>query len=285
MEKGTLILEGGASRGVFTAGVMDYFMDKELYFSHVVGVSAGACCAVDYLSKQRGRTRKCMIPMNKSLNYYNSIPELFRKRSLMDMELIFEVMPRKIYPFDFETFFSSEVHCEIVTTNCLTGEAEYMTEREDEERLLKMVRASCSLPLISPIVKIDEIPYMDGGMADSIPLERGFSYGNEKIVVVLTKDEGYYKKPMPKRLAQLYHRKYRSYPQYVQTIMGREKVYNEAMRRVEELEKEGKIFVIRPKTKLIAQMERNKQQLQKFYEHGYELMEEEFEGLMEYLKG
>jgi len=104
-------------------------------------------------------------------------------------------------------------------------------------------------------------------------------------VVVLTKDEGYYKKPMPKRLAQLYHRKYRSYPQYVQTIMGREKVYNEAMRRVEELEKEGKIFVIRPKTKLIAQMERNKQQLQKFYEHGYELMEEEFEGLMEYLKG
>ena len=285
MEKGTLILEGGASRGVFTAGVMDYFMDEELYFSHVVGVSAGACSAVDYLSKQRGRTRKCMIPMNKSLNYYHSIPELFRKRSLMDMELIFEIMPREIYPFDFETFFSSEVHCEIVTTNCLTGEAEYMTEREDEERLLKMVRASCSLPLVSPIVKIDGIPYMDGGMADSIPLERGLSHGNEKIVVVLTKDEGYYKKPIPKRLAQIYHRKYRSYPHFVQAIMQRERVYNETMHKVEELEKEGKIFVIRPKIKLISQMERNKQQMQKFYEHGYGLMEEEFGGLMEYLRG
>jgi len=285
MEKGTLILEGGASRGVFTAGAIDYLMDKELFFSHVVGVSAGACCGVDYLSKQRGRTKKCMIPMNKSLNYFHSIPQLFRKRSLIDMELIFEVMPREIYPFDFKTFFNSEMSCEIVTTNCITGKADYMTEREDEERLLKMIRASCSLPLISPIVKIDGIPYMDGGMADSIPLERGFSYGNEKIVVVLTKDKGYYKKPIPKRLAQIYHRKYRSYPNFVQAIMNRERVYNETMRRVEELGEEGKIFVIRPQVKLIAQMERNKEQMQKFYEHGYRLMEEEFEGLMEYLKG
>ena len=284
MEKGTLILEGGASRGVFTAGVIDYFMDKELFFSHVVGVSAGACCAADYLSKQRGRTKKCMIPMNKSLNYYHSIPELFRKRSLIDMELIFEVMPREIYPFDFETYFNSETSCEIVTTNCITGKAEYMTEREDEERLLKMVRASCSLPLISPIVKIDGIPYMDGGMADSIPLDRGYFHGNEKIVIVLTKNKGYYKKPIPKRLAQLYRRKYRSYPNFIQAIMQREKVYNETMRRVEELEEKGEIFVIRPQVKLIGQMERNKQQMEKFYGHGYHLMEKEFEGLMEYLE-
>ena len=285
MEKGTLILEGGASRGVFTAGVIDYLMDKELYFSHVVGVSAGACCGADYLSKQRGRTRKCMIPMNKSLNYFHSIPQLFRKRSLIDMELIFEVMPREIYPFDFKTYFNSETSCEIVTTNCTTGKAEYMAERENEERLLKMIRASCSLPLISPIVKIDGIPYMDGGMADSIPLERGYSYGNEKMVVVLTKDKGYYKKPIPKRLAQLYHRKYRSYTNFVQAIMNRERVYNETMRRVEELGREGQIFVIRPQIKLIAQMERNKQQMEKFYEHGYRLMEEEYGKLMEYLEG
>ena len=116
------------------------------------------------------------------------------------MDMVFDKYPKEIFPFDFDTYFASEMECEIVTTNCVTGKAEYMTERSDRDRLMKLCRASSSMPLVSPIVNVDGVPYLDGGLADSIPVKRAQALGNEKIIVILTRNPGYRKKPHPEEL-------------------------------------------------------------------------------------
>lgn len=184
MITGTIVLEGGATRGVFTSGILDYLMEEDLYFSHVIGVSAGSCNGVDYVSRQIGRTKKCMIPEKKEYSYYSGVRSAIKEKSILDMDMVFDTFPKKIYPFDFETYFQSDMVCEIVTTNCETGKAEYMTEQSDPDRLMKLCRASSSMPLLSPIVNIDGVPYLDGGLADSVPIRRALQSGNEKIVLV-----------------------------------------------------------------------------------------------------
>ena len=180
IRKATLVLEGGATRGVFTSGVLDYMMDQDLYMSHVIGVSAGACNAAGYVSKQPRRTRNCMIPEDKSGSYYYGIREFVKEKSVMNMDLIFDKYPNELIPFDYDTYFGSEITCEIVTTNCITGKAEYMTEDHDRERLMKICRASCSMPLLTPIVNVDDVPYLDGGLADSVPVKHAQKIGNIK---------------------------------------------------------------------------------------------------------
>ena len=212
IKKATLVLEGGATRGVFTSGVLDLLMEKEIYTSHVIGVSAGACNALSYVSRQPGRTRDCMIPKEKDLGYYYGIRDFVKEKSIMNMDMIFDRYPKEIYPFDFDTYFKSEIECQLVTTNCVTGKAEYMTERKDRERLMKICRASCSMPLLTPIVNVDGVPYLDGGLADSVPIRRAESMENEKIVVVLTKNAGYRKQTVSKGMQKIYRRAYRSYP-------------------------------------------------------------------------
>lgn len=164
MITGTIVLEGGATRGVFTSGILDYLMEEDLYFSHVIGVSAGSCNGVDYVSRQIGRTKKCMIPEKKEYSYYSGVRSAIKEKSILDMDMVFDTFPKKIYPFDFETYFQSDMVCEIVTTNCETGKAEYMTEQSDPDRLMKLCRASSSMPLLSPIVNIDGVPYLDGDL-------------------------------------------------------------------------------------------------------------------------
>ena len=151
LKKATIVLEGGATRGIFTSGALDYLMEQDIYFSDVIGVSAGACNAVDYVSRQPGRTRDCMIPNTKDMKYINGVKDTIREKSLMNMDLIFDKYPNELIPFDFDAYFQSEMHCELVTTNCLTGNAEYMTETEDPDRLMKICRASSSMPLAAPI--------------------------------------------------------------------------------------------------------------------------------------
>lgn len=282
--KATLVLEGGATRGVFTSGVLDLLMEKGIYVSHVIGVSAGTCNAVDYVSRQPGRTRDCMIPADKSGNYYYGMRDFVKEKSLMNMDLIFDKFPNEILPFDYDTYFSSEMECEIVTTNCLTGKAEYMTERKDRERLMKICRASCSMPLLTPIVNVDDVPYLDGGLADSVPVGRAKEIGNEKIIVVLTKNQGYRKKVPSKGLQRVYRRAYRSYPNLVRTILRRSFEYNKTMNHLDQLEKRGEIFVLRPQVKPVSRLERNKESLLSFYEHGYQLAERKLDDMMKYLE-
>ena len=282
--KATLVLEGGATRGVFTSGVLDLLMEKGIYVSHVIGVSAGTCNAVDYVSRQPGRTRDCMIPADKSGNYYYGMRDFVKEKSLMNMDLIFDKFPNEILPFDYDTYFSSEMECEIVTTNCLTGKAEYMTERKDRERLMKICRASCSMPLLTPIVNVDDVPYLDGGLAASVPVGRAKEIGNEKIIVVLTKNQGYRKKVPSKGLQRVYRRAYHSYPNLVRTILRRSFEYNKTMNHLDQLEKRGEIFVLRPQVKPVSRLERNKESLLSFYEHGYQLAERKLDDMMKYLE-
>lgn len=284
MITGTIVLEGGATRGVFTSGVLDYLMEEDLYFYHVIGVSAGSCNGVDYVSRQIGRTKKCMIPEKKEYSYYSGVRSAIKEKSILDMDMVFDTFPKKIYPFDFETYFQSDMVCEIVTTNCETGKAEYMTEQSDPDRLMKLCRASSSMPLLSPIVNIDGVPYLDGGLADSVPIRRALQSGNEKIVLVLTRNPGYRKKPISKGTVKLYRRAYKKYPNLVHAAIYRNHVYNKTMELVERLEEEEKIFVIRPLVPTVSRLERDETALTAFYQHGYNLMKRQREALQRYLE-
>lgn len=171
MIQASMVLEGGATRGVFTSGVLDFLMEENVELSNVISVSAGACNGVDYVSKQIGRTRDCTIHKEKEYNYYFGFRKFVKEKSILDMDMIFDKYPNELFPFDFDTYFASDIDCEIVTTNCRTGKAEYMTERNDRTRLMKLCRASSSMPLISPMVEVDGDFYLDGGLADSVPIK------------------------------------------------------------------------------------------------------------------
>ncbi len=279
MIKAGLVLEGGAKRGIFTAGVLDYLMEQEVWMEYVVGVSAGSCNLVDYISKQTERTKNCFLP-----NYnYNKWNDMIQKKSLIDMDLLFEKYPNEIYPFDFATYAASKIKADVVVTNCLTGKAEYMDERKDKKKMFQMVRASSSMPLVSPMVLIEGVPYLDGGLADSIPLHRSLQMGYRKNVLILTRRKGYRKK-VSHSLEPIYRLMYREYPELRKTIARRPIQYNRTMDWIERLEKEGKIFVIRPRLPEVSRLESDYDTLMHFYRHGYREGEKQFENLMNYLK-
>ena len=275
----SLVLEGGGSRGVFTAGVLDYLMEKEVKFPYVVGVSAGSCNALDYVSWQPGRTRDCMIIEDKA-NSYIATKEALKKHELFDMDMLFDKYPNELFPFDFDTFFQSDTECELVVTNCQTGDAEYMTEKHDRRRLMDIGRASSSIPVVSPMVEIDGVPYLDGGIADSIPLIHAMEKGYRKNVVILTRNMGYRKKKPGK-----------STPLYVAAfgITGILTLYiivTAATTGLWSFWKNGRgrtYFVIRPEIPTVGRAEANKEKLMAFYQHGYDVMKDHYEELQAYL--
>ncbi len=276
-----LILEGGGNRGVFTSGVLDCLMEHQIKFPYVVGVSAGACNAVDYVSWQPGRTKNCMILEDKE-NRYISLGQAIRNKSLFDMDMIFERFPKEIFPFDFDTFFQSDIRCQMVVTDCITGKARYMEEKKDSDRLMNICRASSSIPAACPMVMLDGRPYLDGGVSDSIPIFHAMKLGYQKDVVVLTRNLGY-RKTKPGKSAAFYSAAFKKYPNLVRSLLNRYKVYNRTLDLVEKWEREGHIFVIRPVSKPISRTEQDKEALTAFYQEGYELMEKRLEELQAYL--
>ncbi len=281
MQKVGLILEGGAQRGVFSSGALDYLMEQDYWFPYVVGVSCGACNAVDYVAKQIGRTKDCIITTEKayrSISFKNAI----KNRSLFDMDLIFEKFPNQYIPFDYETYFSSEIRCELVAINCLTGKATYFEEKRSKSRVMNICRASSSMPIFAPMVYVDGTPYLDGGMADSIPIVHSIQNGYRKNVMILTKPKGYRKKFSPAE-ARVVRTMYRNYPNLVNSILTRPQVYNRTMDLIEDLERRGHVFVIRPRGIDIHKAERNVEKLTAFYNHGYDQMEKCFDKMKEYV--
>ena len=281
MVRAGLVLEGGAARGTFTAGVLDFLMEKELEFEYVVGVSAGACNATNYVAKQKGRMKKCMIIEEKEYGYMD-IKKAIKTKSIFDMDMLFDKYPNEIFPFDFETYFSSVAETELVVTNCETGKAEYLTETENRQRLMQLCRASSSLPLMSPMVEVDDTLYLDGGLADSVPISHALRKGYKKCVVILTRRKGY-RKTHSLKMEKLCIAAFRKYPKLVSTIVHRPEIYNKQMELIDRLEWEGKIFVLRPTLKEVKHTEKNVQMLTEFYDHGYEMMKLRYEELMEYL--
>ncbi len=283
MIRATLLLEGGAARGIFTAGVLDQLIEKGCIVSDVIGMSAGASNALGYVAKQKGWARNCLIHEDGAFSYYN-LKSLIRSKSLVDMELLFDKLPNKVVPFDYDSYFASETNSLIGVTNCVTGETEYHSETEDRGRLMRLCKASCSLPALSPMVQINDVPYLDGGMSDSVPVEYARSIGNEKMIVILTRNPGYRKGANLKSQEKLFKHVYRRYPDLVKTLNTRFRRYDESMDYLEKLEQSGKAFVIRPQVKLCGRMERNPAKLLDLYNHGYEYMEQEYEKLLRYLE-
>lgn len=281
MRRAGMILEGGGTRGSFTAGVLDYFMEQNLYLPYVIGVSAGACNAVDYVSRQPGRTRQCTVDILEVASYV-SLKSYIRNHSLFNMSLIFDTLPNRLLPFDYDTFFNFQGECYVVATNALTGKAEYLSEQSDRDRLMNICRASCSLPIWSTMVDVDGVPMMDGGVADSIPIRKALHDGVKKNIVILTRQEGY-RKEESKKLTRMAQVMYPHYPQLVKAIQYRYYYYNKTMELLEDLERRGHVYVIRPQVPVVKNTESHVDVLRAFYEHGYEMGRDCFEQAAAYL--
>lgn len=261
-----LILEGGGMRGVFTCGVLDNFMDRGIRFPYTIGVSAGACNGLSYMSSQRGRGKFSNIDMLAKYHYIG-FKQLLTKGNIMDFELLFHTFPEKIVPYDYERYAQIEERYEMVTTSCLTGQACYYEEKNDPKRIIDIVKASSSLPFVCPVAYVDGEPMLDGGIADSIPLRRAQELGYDNNVVILTRNKGYRKPDKPTSIPPFFYRKY---PALKEAIRRRNALYNEQISLVEELEDRGKLVVLRPQKPIeVDRMERDTRKLLDLYEEGY----------------
>lgn len=261
-----LVLEGGGMRGVFTSGVLDYLMDNKVQFPYVIGVSAGACNGLSYISNQRGRARTSNIELLEEYDYI-SIKHLFSKRNILDSDLLFYEFPEHIVPFDYDTYFSSPMRFVMVTTNCLTGEANYLEDKKSKERVIDIVKASSSLPFVSPITYVDEVPMLDGGIVDSIPLAHAVQEGYTKNLVVLTRPKGYRKDTKNIKVPSFIYRKY---PKLREALSSRCAAYNAQLDLVDEYEEKGLIMTIRPQQPVeVDRLEKDVKKLESLYEEGY----------------
>ncbi|MBQ4547877.1 MAG: patatin family protein [Bacteroidales bacterium] len=262
-----LILEGGGMRGVFTCGVLDCLMDKDIRFPYTIGVSAGACNGLSYISRQRGRAKFSNIDLLKKYNYIG-IKHLLKKGNIMDFDLLFHTFPEEIIPYDYEVLATTEQRFEMVTTSCKTGKACYYEETKNPERVIDIVKASSSLPFVCPIAYVDGEPMLDGGIADSIPIMRARELGYDNNVVVLTRNKGYRKSEKDMKYVSLF---YKEYPAMQEAIRNRNKMYNEQISMIEAMEERGELIVIRPQKPIeVDRMERDTNKLLALYEEGYE---------------
>ena len=265
-----LILEGGGMRGVFTCGVLDSLMDRGIRFPYTIGVSAGACNGLSYISHQRGRAKYSNIDMLDKYHYIG-LKHLLFKGNIMDFELLFDKFPNSIIPYDYAAYAATGERFEMVTTNITTGRAEYFEEKHAPKRIIDIVKASSSLPYVCPIAEVDGVKMLDGGIADSIPIGRARELGYTNQVVVLTRNKGYRK---PKGRSFVPPFVYRRYPALREALAMRNTIYNQQIAEVEELETRGKITVIRPERPIeVGRMERDTRKLLALYEEGYALAE------------
>ena len=261
-----LVLEGGGMRGVFTCGVLDYLMDHGIEFPYGIGVSAGACNGLSYVSRQRGRAKYSNIDMLAKYHYIG-LKYLWYQHSILDQKLLYELFPEKIVPYDYETCFKNPIRFEMVTTNCVTGRACYLAERADKDRLIAIAKASSSLPYVCPMTWVDGVPMLDGGIVDSIPVLRAISQGYRTNLVVLTRNKGYRKSEKDIRVP---HFIYRRYPRLRVVLSNRCRAYNEQLEMVERMEDEGSILVIRPQAPVtVNRIEKDVKKLTALYDEGY----------------
>lgn len=268
--KTALVLEGGGMRGVFTSGVLDAFMKHNLTFPYVVAVSAGACNGMSYVSHQPRRARISNIDYLARYKYIG-LRHLVTQGCIFDRELLYDKFPNQYLPFDFDTFFSSPMTFEMVTTNCLTGQPMYLSERHDRQRALDIVRASSSLPYVSKIVDVDGIPMLDGGIVDSIPLQHAIDMGHPTNVLVLTRNRGYRNTGKDMKIPRFIYRKY---PRLRVALSRRLAAYNAQLEYVERMEDEGRVICIRPERPMeVDRIEKDIAKLERLYEEGFTLGE------------
>ena len=266
-----LVLEGGGMRGVFTSGVLDAFMKHNLYFKYIVAVSAGACNGMSYVSRQPRRARVSNIDYLARYRYIG-LRHLVTQGCIFDQELLYDKFPNELLPFDFDEYFKHSQSFEMVTTNCLTGQAMYFSEAHDRQRSLDIVKASSSLPFVSKIVNVDGLPMLDGGIVDSIPIHRAIETGHDHNVVILTRNKGWRDTGKDRKVPAFI---YKNYPRLRVALSHRLKVYNAQMDLIDRLEAEGRITCIRPLRPMeVGRIENDVMKLEHLYEEGFALGEQ-----------
>ncbi len=280
-EDSALVLQGGSLRSLFTAGVLDVLVENGIEFPYVNGVSAGSLCALNYISKQVGRTRDVNVRYLHDKDYIGVGNMLFGK-GLFNFDYLFHHISEEI-PYDWDAFDHSDTRYVAVATNIATGEAEYL-ERKLHQEIELSASASSSLPLVNPPVKLNGKEYLDGGLTDPVAYREAIRQGYHKPVVILTREKGYRKKRPSKQLLNMYCRKYGDNPVLLQVLLYMWQDYNAMMDELEEKEAAGELFVIRPVAPVkVRRVERDPKKLQELYREGYLIAEQQIPDLKNYL--
>jgi len=278
-----LVLEGGAMRGMYTAGVLDIFMENNIKIDGIIGVSAGALFGVNYFSKQKGRVIRYNKKYCNDLRYM-SLASLIFTGNVINKNFAFYKVSNKLDKFDNETYLKNNTGFYAVATNVETGKPEYL-EIDDCIKKLECLRASSAMPMASKMIEINGKKYLDGGISDSIPIDKCLSMNFDKIIVVLTRPITYRKKPLNQKTVKYLKRKFKNYPRLVETMEKRYEDYNEIVEKIIDLENKKEIFVIRPSENInVKIIERNKNKLQYVYDLGVNDCKEELKNLKKYLR-
>ncbi|RDE72564.1 patatin family protein [Haemophilus sputorum] len=274
-----LVLEGGAMRGMFTAGVLDVLLDEQIAVDGAVTVSAGALFGINYPAKQRGRVLRYNLKYLHDKRYMGW-HSLFTTGNVVNKAFAFYELPFTLDPFDQATFATSQIDFWVTLTNIETGEPEYV-KITDAFAQMEALRATSAMPMVSRVVEIEGKKYLDGGISDSIPLDKAMALGYDKIIVILTRPLDYRKKPSNNWLFKLF---YRNYPKLIERWANRYAEYNQAVEKVIEMEKAGKIFVIRPSESLdISRLEKDLAKVQAMYDLGVKNGQAALSELKDYL--
>lgn len=282
MKQSALVLEGGALRILFSCGVTDVFMENNIHFPCICGVSAGSLCGLNYISGQIGRTAKINIDFANDKNYLG-IHSLIKNKMIFNFDYLFGEISHDLVPFDYDAFDANTENLVAFTTDCQTGKS-LAHEKNKSEDIFMACRASSSMPLFSKTVNVDNHICLDGGPAMPIPYQWAFDHGFEKVVLVLTRDINYRKKPLSAAVKKLYAKEYAQYPQFLNTLYNIPNNYNSLVEKIIKLENEGKIFVIRPQVPVtVKRTEKNVKKLRELYEQGREEGKNRMNEMLEFL--
>ena len=280
--KTCFVLEGGALRGLYTAGVLDYLFEKKLNIDCIIGVSAGALFGVNYFSNQPGRVLRYNLKYCNDKRYM-SVRSLLLTGNIVNKKFAYYKVSNELDPFDKDTYIKNNNDFYAVVTNVKTGLAEYIKITNPLEQMEEL-RASSAMPMFSRIIKLGNDKYMDGAVADSIPVMKAIEMGYDKIVVVLTQPMNYRKKELSDKEMKRIIKKYKNYPRYIKSLFDRSDRYNETLTKIIELEENKKIFVIRPsKSVEVNPIKKSKEDLQNIYNLGIKDIKSNYDKLKKYL--
>lgn len=281
--KTAIVFEGGASRSLFSCGVMDVLLENDIYCDYIIGASAGISMGVSYASRQYKRNYEITKKYMSDRRYMGARHLIDRKnKSYYNLDFVFNEIPNKLIPFDYEAYEKYKGNCIAVVTNVNTGKPEYI-EVGAEDKCFTALRASCALPILFPMIEINGEKYLDGGISDSIPFEKAISDNCDKVIVVLTRERGYIKKTDAS--VKLSCKLYKRYPMLCDCLKNRADNYNEQIKRLKEAENSGKVFVIEPLSTMgVGRTEKRWEKLLPLYNHGEEVMRIKLSALKKYLE-
>ncbi len=279
-----IVLEGGAIRTIFSTGVCDALLTRGLMTDYVIGVSAGIAYGVSYVSKQSRRNLDIMVRYINDKRYMGWENLLRRgNHAYFGLDFVFETIPKQLVPFDYDTFAAYPGEVEAVVTNMDTGRPEYFPVERGDDRL-KLLQATCALPFLFPVYTIQGRPYMDGGASDAIPFERAFAKGCDRLIIVLTRERGYVRRP--EKLRHLIDLAYHKYPGFCEAMRHRADTYNRVRGRLFQLEREGKVLLFAPKSTVgFHRTERDIDKIKALWQDGYDQGIARLDEVETFLKG